>query len=134
MPSSPAPTWSSASVPARPVGVARLLGWIADVAPEPARPLHLVVNRAPADRFRRAELAHEIARTFAPASLLFVPTTGRSTRRVGRRGSSRAARSPPRRDAGRFRVPPAPVARRAPRRRLARRRAIALTAAPEVGA
>jgi MinD-like ATPase involved in chromosome partitioning or flagellar assembly len=57
-----------------PVGVSRLLAWIADarlIAPRVA--LHLVVNHAPADRFRRREIAMEIARTFEPASLVFGP-------------------------------------------------------------
>jgi MinD-like ATPase involved in chromosome partitioning or flagellar assembly len=57
-----------------PVGVARLLAWIADARVAAERiPMHLVVNVAPADRFRRREIAHEIARTFEPASLAFVP-------------------------------------------------------------
>jgi MinD-like ATPase involved in chromosome partitioning or flagellar assembly len=57
-----------------PVGVARLLAWIADARVAAERiPVHLVVNVAPADRFRRREIAHEIARSFEPASLAFVP-------------------------------------------------------------
>lgn len=61
-----------------PVGVARLIGWVAEariLAPE--TPVHVVVNRAPADAFRRGELTEEIARTFPPASLSFVPTDRR---------------------------------------------------------
>lgn len=57
-----------------PVGVARLLAWIAELRTVASNaPLHLVVNCAPIDRFRRNEIATEIARTFEPTSLLFVP-------------------------------------------------------------
>jgi MinD-like ATPase involved in chromosome partitioning or flagellar assembly len=57
-----------------PVGVARLLAWVAEWRPLLAgTELHLVVNRAPADRYRRHEIASEIARTFEPASLVFAP-------------------------------------------------------------
>jgi MinD-like ATPase involved in chromosome partitioning or flagellar assembly len=57
-----------------PVGVARLLAWISEWRPLVANAaVHLVVNRAPADRYRRHEIASEIGRTFEPASLVFVP-------------------------------------------------------------
>ncbi|HEU5003215.1 MAG TPA: hypothetical protein VFW71_10620 [Actinomycetota bacterium] len=57
-----------------PVGVARLIGWVAEVATlAPGRPIHLVVNRAPANRFIRAEVEAEIRRTYAPASVHFLP-------------------------------------------------------------
>jgi MinD-like ATPase involved in chromosome partitioning or flagellar assembly len=60
--------------PAMPVGVTRLLGWVTDVrALNGTAPVHLVVNRAPRDAFRRAQLDQEIRRTFEPESLLFVP-------------------------------------------------------------
>lgn len=60
--------------PAWPVGVTRLLGWVTDVrALNSSAPVHLVVNRAPRDAFRRAELDHEIRRTFEPESLSFLP-------------------------------------------------------------
>jgi len=36
-------------------------------------PVHLVVNRAPRDAFRRAEIDQELRRTFDPESLVFVP-------------------------------------------------------------
>ncbi|MGH2770452.1 MAG: AAA family ATPase [Actinomycetota bacterium] len=59
---------------ASPVGVARLLSWIAEAAPvAAARPIHVVVNKAPVSKFIRAELDHEIRRTYAMASLHFVP-------------------------------------------------------------
>jgi hypothetical protein len=64
---------------AHPVGVTRLLGWAAAL-PAGVAPVHLVLNRAPTDRYQRAELTGEIYRTFTPASLTFVP----SDRRVER--------------------------------------------------
>jgi hypothetical protein len=56
-----------------PVGVTRLLGWVADVRALTDVPLHLVVNGSPRDGFRRAEIADEIQRTYPPAGLWFVP-------------------------------------------------------------
>ena len=56
-----------------PVGVTRLLGWIADARSLSDAPVHVVVNRSPADGFRRAEIADEIERTFPPTALWFVP-------------------------------------------------------------
>jgi MinD-like ATPase involved in chromosome partitioning or flagellar assembly len=64
---------------ANPVGVARLLGWAAALPPVGV-PVHLVLNRAPTDRYQRAELTTEIYRTFTPASLTFVPTDRRVER------------------------------------------------------
>ncbi len=60
-----------------PVGVTRLLGWVADVRALTEAPIHLVVNRCPSDAFRRAEIADEIHRTFVPSGLWFVPTDPR---------------------------------------------------------
>jgi MinD-like ATPase involved in chromosome partitioning or flagellar assembly len=60
--------------PATPVGVTRLLGWVIDVrALNADATIHLAVNRAPRDAFRKAELEQEIRRTFDPASLVFLP-------------------------------------------------------------
>jgi len=60
--------------PATPVGVTRVLGWVAEVRElNPTAPLHLVINRTPRDAFRRAEIEQEILRTFEPASLVFFP-------------------------------------------------------------
>lgn len=60
--------------PATPVGVTRLLGWVTDVrAMNPGAPVYLVVNRAPRDAFRKAELEQEIRRTFDPEGLTFLP-------------------------------------------------------------
>jgi len=59
---------------ATPVGVARLVAWIADVVVlAPGRPVHLVVNKAPASRFVRGEVEAEILRNFTPASLHLLP-------------------------------------------------------------
>lgn len=55
-----------------PVGVARLLEWVADVrAVAEDIPIHLVVNRSPRSVFKRGELIEEIARTFFAASVTF---------------------------------------------------------------
>ena len=60
--------------PATPIGVTRLLGWVAEVrALNPTAPVHLAVNRSPRDAFRRAEIEQEIRRTFEPESLVFLP-------------------------------------------------------------
>jgi MinD-like ATPase involved in chromosome partitioning or flagellar assembly len=65
-------------VPATPVGVTRVLAWIAEVrALNPTAPVHLAINRAPRDAFRRAEIEHEIRRTFEPESLGFLPHDAR---------------------------------------------------------
>jgi hypothetical protein len=64
---------------ANPVGVARLLGWAAALPPVGV-PVHLVLNRAPTDSYRREELTTEIYRAFTPASLTFVPTDRRVER------------------------------------------------------
>jgi hypothetical protein len=59
---------------ASPVGVVRLLGWIADARSlTPRAPLHVVVNRAPKDGFRRAEVVDEIRQSFGVASVHVVP-------------------------------------------------------------
>jgi MinD-like ATPase involved in chromosome partitioning or flagellar assembly len=57
-----------------PVGIVRLLDWLAAVQElAPRRPAHIVVNRAPEGDFARNEIAAEIRRTYVPASLSFVP-------------------------------------------------------------
>ncbi len=110
-----------------PVGVARLLAWIAQIRSDAVRaPVHLVVNCAPADRFRRNEIATEIARTFEPASLLFVPFDRKVDAAAWQgtlvgRGPFTASVAP----LAAMVCPPATV-RRSPGRRQARRRAIAL--------
>ena len=75
---------------ANPVGVARLLGWAAALPAGVVAP-HFVLNRAPTDRYRRAELTAEIYRTFTPASLTLVPSDRRVERAAweGELGSAR---------------------------------------------
>ncbi len=64
---------------ATPVGIVRLLTWIADLcALRPEAPIHIVLNRAPSDRFRRAELVDEVTRAFRGSSI----TIGPDDRRV----------------------------------------------------
>jgi MinD-like ATPase involved in chromosome partitioning or flagellar assembly len=57
-----------------PVGVARLLDWLsqADTLSGGGR-ADVLVNRAPSDQFRRAELLEEISRTYPPASFGYIP-------------------------------------------------------------
>lgn len=57
-----------------PVGVTRLLDWVARaMAPRIEMPMHLVVNRSPASAYRREQVAFEVTRSVAPASLTFLP-------------------------------------------------------------
>jgi MinD-like ATPase involved in chromosome partitioning or flagellar assembly len=57
-----------------PVGVVRALGWMADLrSRNRTTPIHLVVNRAPAARYRREEIRAEITRSVVPTSLTWVP-------------------------------------------------------------
>ena len=57
-----------------PVGVARLLEWLATATSAGETPrADILVNRAPSDQFRRGELIQEITRTYAPASFGFLP-------------------------------------------------------------
>lgn len=71
---------------ATPVGVARMVAWLADVGQlAPGRPVHLVVNRAPTNSFVRSEVRAEILRNFAPASLQFAPLDA-SVEKAGWRG------------------------------------------------
>lgn len=61
-----------------PVGVARLLDWVAVVTSVTrASVCHLVVNRAPASAFLRAEIEEQIRRTFEPSTLSFLPSDRR---------------------------------------------------------
>lgn len=77
--------------PATPVGVSRLLEWLAAArALAASPPVVVAVNRAPKDRYRRAELVTEITRTFEPSALRFIP----EDRRV--RHAAWAARTVPR--------------------------------------
>ncbi len=57
---------------ASPVGVTKLVAWLAAL-PGGVAPAHVVLNRAPTERYQRAELTTEVCRTCTPASLSFVP-------------------------------------------------------------
>lgn len=56
-----------------PVGLARLLDWIADVRALSRVPIHVVFNRVPRGRFKRGELEEELRRTYAPPTVVFAP-------------------------------------------------------------
>ncbi len=63
---------------ASPHGVHRLLTWAADArALASETPLVVVANRAPASRFRRAELYEEVQSALAPHEVVFVPNDAR---------------------------------------------------------
>ena len=65
---------------ATPLGVARFLSWVADarvLATE--TPIVVAVNRAPAARFRRGELYHEIVRSLPSWEVVFVADDRRVT-------------------------------------------------------
>ncbi|MFA5883810.1 MAG: hypothetical protein WDA60_08170 [Acidimicrobiia bacterium] len=59
---------------ANPVGVIRLVEWVKTLTASSGASVHLVVNRAPSGRARRAELAGELQRDLRVAGLTFVPT------------------------------------------------------------
>lgn len=64
--------------PATPVALARLLTWFAGARGLVAGArIHVVFNRAPRERFRRAELEHELTRTYTPDGVWFVPSCRR---------------------------------------------------------
>lgn len=57
-----------------PVGVARLLDWVADLrALAPRTPLHIALNKAPHEAFKRRELNHETCRSVAVPAVTFLP-------------------------------------------------------------
>lgn len=56
-----------------PVGLIRLLDWLAGPGVRAGRPAAVVVNRAPTGGFRRAELEEEVRRAYAPPALVFAP-------------------------------------------------------------
>lgn len=57
-----------------PIGVARLLEWIAEVrVASGSAPLHVVVNKAPKSPYQLRQIEEELRRTFTPASITFVP-------------------------------------------------------------
>src|SRR5206468_3511921 len=80
-----------------PHGLARLLAWVVDAQPlAPATPTIVVVNRAPAPRFRRAEIYEEITGSAPVTGVVFVPADARvvdaawNGTPVGRGGFSKA--------------------------------------------
>jgi MinD-like ATPase involved in chromosome partitioning or flagellar assembly len=58
---------------ASPVGLTRSLATIADLRSLSQAPVHVVVNRVPPDGFLRTEWSRELARTFTPTTLTFLP-------------------------------------------------------------
>ncbi|MFW2340426.1 MAG: AAA family ATPase, partial [Acidimicrobiia bacterium] len=57
-----------------PVGVARILDWLADTATLLSdTPIHCVFNRASRSSFQRNEIMREFTRSFSPTTLTFVP-------------------------------------------------------------
>lgn len=60
-----------------PVGMARLLEWVADVRTLTGGAVHVVFNRAPSSPYKRGELAEELARSVAAAGIWFLPSDAR---------------------------------------------------------
>ncbi len=59
---------------ATPVGVARLLDWVADLrALAPRTPLYIALNKAPHEGFKRSELNRETCRSVGVAAVTFLP-------------------------------------------------------------
>jgi MinD-like ATPase involved in chromosome partitioning or flagellar assembly len=64
--------------PPTPMGIARLIDRVADLAQlAEHKPIHVVVNRVAKGNFKRNEIAREIQRNFAPAGIHFVPVDER---------------------------------------------------------
>jgi hypothetical protein len=60
---------------ASPVGVCRLVSWLAEARAITATPtVHVVLNRAPKDGFRSRELVAEFKRCYRPSSITVVPS------------------------------------------------------------
>jgi MinD-like ATPase involved in chromosome partitioning or flagellar assembly len=62
---------------AAPTGVAHALAWASEHPALFPTTTHLVLNRAPRERFRRAELERELVRTLGPTKVWFLPTDAR---------------------------------------------------------
>lgn len=58
---------------ATPVGLTRLIDWLAVVEPRLGRSADVVLNQAPRDSKRRTELVSELVRSYRPASLATLP-------------------------------------------------------------
>jgi MinD-like ATPase involved in chromosome partitioning or flagellar assembly len=65
---------------ASPVGLARLLGWLADLRPVvDGSPVVLVINRAPRSLYQRSEITREVLAACDPHGLAFLPADRRVT-------------------------------------------------------
>jgi MinD-like ATPase involved in chromosome partitioning or flagellar assembly len=63
---------------ATPIGLSRLLVWLGDHTDlARSKPLHVVLNQAPAGVFKRGELEREVLRSFLPSSLHLLPADKR---------------------------------------------------------
>jgi MinD-like ATPase involved in chromosome partitioning or flagellar assembly len=63
-----------------PVGVARLLSWLAQARSiAPRTPVRVAFNRTPPSRFRRSEVEREVRRVLNPEDLTFLPEDARVT-------------------------------------------------------
>jgi MinD-like ATPase involved in chromosome partitioning or flagellar assembly/DNA-binding NarL/FixJ family response regulator len=61
-----------------PVGMARLLEWLADVRSlTSTSAVHVIFNRAPSSSFKQGELIEELSRSFTPAGVWFAPADHR---------------------------------------------------------
>lgn len=61
-----------------PVGMLRLVSWYAAVrTANHTAPIHVILNRTPSDRFRRAESHAELTRALDPTSIRFFPYDSR---------------------------------------------------------
>ena len=59
---------------ATPLGLTRLVGWLAELhALDISAPVHVVLNRAPSDAFRRRELLAELERCYQGESTALIP-------------------------------------------------------------
>lgn len=63
-----------------PVGVRRLVGWVAEARSMIRAPLHIVANRSPRSLFQRGELLTEMLEAFRPASVTWLPGDTRLAR------------------------------------------------------
>jgi MinD-like ATPase involved in chromosome partitioning or flagellar assembly len=104
--------------PATPAGVTQLSAWMAEVRlVAPRVPVHVALIRAPADRFRRAELTERLTSDLEAASVALLPDDARVERALWDGGLVR--RGPFRRAVGDLAaalVPPAATLTGSPRR------------------
>ena len=62
---------------ASPLGVARTLAWASDHPSSSSGGYHVLLNRAPRERFRRGELERELVRTLGAVPVWFAPSDAR---------------------------------------------------------